>query len=66
MLPPTPSVFPAARHVVYPVHVCVRDPGSFSVRHGGSYPDPFAALFAGLLRLSPFSIVSFTGTGSHE
>jgi hypothetical protein len=50
ILPLAAPVFPAARHVVYPVHVCARDLG----------------LVAGALRHSPYSIVSFTGNGSHE
>jgi hypothetical protein len=62
ILPSTPPVFPAARHVVYPVHVCAHVPGLFSDPHAGL----FAGSFACSSRCSPSSIVSFTGTGSHE
>jgi hypothetical protein len=62
ILPPTPPVFPAARHVVYPVHVCAHVPGSFSDQH----PGLFAGRIAGSSRSFPHFIVSFTGTGSHE
>jgi len=57
-----PPVSPAARHVVYPVHVCAHVPESFSGLHFGLFTGPFA----GSPRYFLHSIVSFTGTGSHE